>query len=272
MGDLIINVKTSSQIDLAKKSTSHAYLFAGKDGLGKTTVARHFAESILGEEVNTGDKERWILFVEPKDSKKLSIDQMKSVREFCNRSVAGNLKNKVVIIDKAERMSMEAYNSLLTILEEPPQKTVIVLVTSSKLSIPKTILSRLAQINFYPPNNNQLVELIDKNNIPNELGSYVSTMPAKIESFSSKKDEMLSTFNQAKTFIEGGLKDRLMIISTLKDKNDTNDLLLMISHIVQLNHTLDRWLQRSESLILAQSHLYNNGNYKLVMENMALEF
>ena len=272
MNDLIINPKTRKLLDVAKKSTAHSYLFVGKEGLGKTLSAVEFAQNIMGEKATKGDKKRWLMFVEPVEGKKLSIEQIRAVRAYCNKTASGNIENKSVVIDEADNMSLDAYNSLLTLLEEPPAKTVIILVAHSKMGIPKTILSRLQVINFYPPNVSQISSMIEKSGLSEDIANSVRLLPAKLISYSERKDELMDYYKNAESFIEGGLVERLMIVSTLKDKKDTGELMAFMAAILQSQPNIEDWTSKSENLILAQSHLYNNGNAKLVMENLAQEF
>ena len=206
------------------------------------------------------------------DGKKLSIEQMRSIREFCNKTASGEIDNKIVLIDDADNMSIEAYNSLLTLLEEPPAKTVIILIAHSKMSIPKTILSRVQTVNFYPPSSNQLEEIIKKSGLDKNIPSYILSTPAKIHSYSSREDELNNLYNNANEFITGDLTKRLMIISFIKEKTDAADFMSIMASIMENVANTEDWSNRSESLILAQSHLYNNGNAKLVLENLAQEF
>ena len=272
MNDLIINPKTRNRLEVARKSTAHSYLFLGKEGLGKTLSAVEFARNIMGEKATEGDNKRWMMFVEPIEGKKLSIEQMRAVRAYCNKTANSDIENKSVIIDEADNMSLEAYNSLLTLLEEPPAKTVIILVAHSKVGIPKTILSRIQVVNFYPPNASQISELVEKSGLPEDIVNSVGMLPAKLTSYSERISDLVEVHRNAKNFIAGGLIERLMIISTLKDKKDTGELMAFMAAILQSQPNIEGWSGKSEGLILAQAHLYNNGNAKLVMENLAQEF
>lgn len=272
MDNLVINLKTHSLIKAALKSPSHAYLFVGKKGLGKMSVAMLFAKSIMGDSLNSADFSRWLRLVEPIDDKKISIAQVKSARDFCNITTAESIKNKVVIINEAEHLSIEASNCLLSILEEPPVNTIFILVAHSRLLIPKTILSRTQTINFYPPSREQMQRLAEKYKIPLRIQELANFSPAKLIDLSNDVEEINNLYEMADAFIQGGLNERLMIISTLHEKYEAANLIDTIAIILQSDINRSDWRHDAESLILAQSHLYNNGNAKLVMENLALEF
>lgn len=272
MLNLVINQKTSMQIKSAEEATAHAYLFVGKKGLGKTLSAKLFAEKIIGPGASKGDKDRWSYFVEPLDGKKISIKQIREVSNYCSKTSPTSIDNKVVIIDRAENMSLEAFNSLLSLLEEPPVKTVIILVAHSKYNIPKTVLSRLHTINFYPPSNEQLNELILSQGLSQDVVEFAEMLPARLFEMSGRGDEIKNLINRIEDFARGSITERLMIVSTLTEKMEVKNFLDYMGTFLQSRCEIDGWFKKSQSLILAQVHLYNNGNTKLVMENLAMEF
>lgn len=271
MNELVISKKTLNLLDSAYKKISHAYLFIGKDGLGKTSAAIRFAEKVIAKNPSEGDKSRWIFIVKPIDGKKLSLAQMKQVKEFCNHTSGSGLDNKVVIIDEAQNMSIEAYNSLLTLIEEPPAKTVIIMVSNYSSAIPKTILSRVQQIRFYPPSMQEISTLMIGNGIEAEYQDYIASKPARIKMLSEDLQVIQSLFDKSEKFINGSLQERLMIISTIRDKTEAKEFLDIMAYLLESKYFFSH-TEESEGLILAQSHLYNNGNYKLVIERIALEF
>ena len=246
MDNLVINPKTRSLIMAALKSPTHAYLFVGKKGLGKTSTAMLFAKSVMGDSLNSADLERWLKVVEPIENKKISIAQIKSAREFCNLTAGERVQNKVVIIDEAELLSIEASNCLLSILEEPPANTIFILVAHSKLSIPKTILSRTQMINFYLPSKEQMHELAEKYDIPSKLQELPIFSPAKLVALSADSEEINRLYEKANGFIEGGLNERLMIISTLYEKHETVNLIGAMAIILQSSNSQSGWCRDAE--------------------------
>ncbi|MFH1565226.1 MAG: DNA polymerase III subunit delta' [bacterium] len=158
------------QAGIEKNNLSHAYIFYGAKHLGKTTVARFFAKSILcagqspqnslpcGKCANCRQFENKIhpdlvIIKRTADSKtgklkkNISIEQIKETK---NRlSLSSFLKSyKIVIIEEAEKLSLGAANSLLKTLEEPKGKTVFILIADQLESMPKTIISRCQKIKF----------------------------------------------------------------------------------------------------------------------------
>jgi DNA polymerase III delta prime subunit len=272
MNELIINPKTQSALDSALLKPSHAYLFVGAAGLGKTEAAKHFAKKLLGDSSTVGDFERWVSIIEPVELKKISISQMSAVKDFANKTSSGDISNKVIIIDKADRMSIEASNSLLLLLEEPPESTILILVADSSLNIPKTIISRTQVIKFMPPNKTQTEDLIKANKIDKRLLGAIGMYPAKmVKSAQDDHEKLNNMIEKADGFIRGGIKERLMISSSVSDKPEAEELLKTMAILLQSPDEIEASADLAEGLIAAQLHLYNNGNPKFVIEALAME-
>lgn len=142
---------------LATGRVAHAYLFLGPRGVGKMTVARAFAETLLhGEKKSAHALETHpdVTFVsrlndEKKDIKKtaITIEQIRELRE--RLSYSSLLPGwKIAIVDEAETMTIEAANALLKTLEEPRGKTVIMLIATDLRRVPQTVQSRTQVIRF----------------------------------------------------------------------------------------------------------------------------
>jgi len=141
---------------------SHAYLFYGKDGVGKNKTAQIFAQALNcvapkeGEPCLECDNCRKIrsgnhpdlLKITP-DGASLKIAQMRRLQERAYyRCYEGGFK--VIIIDDAHLLTVEAANCLLKILEEPPEDTVFLLLAEDTKRLPPTVLSRTQPIPFIP--------------------------------------------------------------------------------------------------------------------------
>ncbi|MEI6581481.1 MAG: AAA family ATPase [bacterium] len=273
MSELILHPTTASQLDTAALQPTHGYLFTGATGLGKTSSALNLAKTLLGNQASAGDFGRWILFIEPEEGKKLRLEQLERVHDFANHSKPSSINSKVIILDGADLLTIEAANSLLLLLEEPPPFTTIILVAERKEMIPKTVISRLQLINFYPPTSSQIEALISEYKVSPETYSVIGRYPARLISASledSVTHEQLLA--KAQSFLEGGISDRLVVSSGIADKSEARVLISTISRNMQKQSFSRHWFVRANSLIKAQIHLYNNGNPKFVLEHLALEF
>lgn len=139
---------------IAQGSLAHVYCLVGPDQVGKRAVARELAGKLLGQEAERLENSPDFYYVErgvdPKTQKKkkeLSVAQARAVRErLQQRAWSGGYQ--VVVIDDVELLNEEAANALLKTLEEPPERTLVFLLTEDDLALPPTIRSR-AQLFYF---------------------------------------------------------------------------------------------------------------------------
>ncbi|MBQ9060357.1 MAG: DNA polymerase III subunit gamma/tau [Firmicutes bacterium] len=143
---------------IASGTTSHAYLFCGTRGTGKTTTARLLAKGLncLSEgERPCGECEAcqaikngsFLDVVEIDAASNRGIDDIRQLRDSVNYPPASG-RNKVYIIDEVHMLSTEAFNALLKTLEEPPEYVTFILATTEPRKLPATILSRCLRLDF----------------------------------------------------------------------------------------------------------------------------
>lgn len=129
---------------------SHAYLFVGGRGTGKTSVARIFAKAIG---VSAND------MYEIDAASNRGIDDIRELREGI-RVLPLESKYKVYIIDEAHMLSKDAWGALLKTLEEPPKHVIFILATTEVQKVPETIISRCQVLTFKKPSNRVLKNMI----------------------------------------------------------------------------------------------------------------
>jgi DNA polymerase-3 subunit gamma/tau len=130
---------------LKKGKVSHAYLFTGPRGVGKTSVAR-----ILAHEINSlpyTDEDQHLDIIEIDAASNNGVDDIRNLREKVMIAPT-SAKKKVYIIDEVHMLSKPAFNALLKTLEEPPEHVVFIMATTDVHKIPATIISRSQQFAF----------------------------------------------------------------------------------------------------------------------------
>ncbi len=150
------------QDSIKNQRISHAYLFTGNNGLGKLEMAREFARAILcnknvvnacGECLSCKKIEHYnhpdFKITEVlKDHKRILIDQIREMqKEISYKPYESDYK--IYIINQAAKMTIQAQNSLLKTLEEPPKYAIIILINESKNELIPTIVSRCQEVKLY---------------------------------------------------------------------------------------------------------------------------
>lgn len=153
------SISQTLSLALDSKRLSHAYLFSGLRGSGKTSTARIFAKSLICENGPTSapcdvcshcvmaNEGRHIDIIEMDAASSRKIDDIRDLIEHTKYRPA-SAKVKIFIIDEVHMLTKEAHNALLKTLEEPPPYVKFILATTDPLKLPPTILSRTQHFRF----------------------------------------------------------------------------------------------------------------------------
>ena len=160
--------------------TSHAYLFTGSRGTGKTSCAKILAKAVNCINSDNGnpcnecvickgiDSGAILDIIEIDAASNNGVDNIRDLREEANFTPA-NAKYRVYIIDEVHMLSIGAFNALLKTLEEPPAHVIFILATTEVHKLPSTILSRCQRFDFkrIPPESiaERLKEVAEKENL-----------------------------------------------------------------------------------------------------------
>lgn len=157
----LVRVRTRLAAILASEEIPHAFLFSGPRGLGKTSSARILAREIHGkkltqemlDQISRGSHPD-VLEIDAASNR--GIDEIRELRERVKYAPM-ELPKKVYIIDEVHMLTREAFNALLKTLEEPPSHVVFILATTEPWKLPETIMSRVFQVQFEKPTQEELV-------------------------------------------------------------------------------------------------------------------
>lgn len=136
---------------VAEKRFSHAFLFSGTRGTGKTSIAR-----ILAREIGTDNNDLY----EIDAASHTGVDDMREILESVE-TLPLSSEYKVYIFDEVHMLSPSAFNALLKTLEEPPHHVIFILATTRLDKIPDTIQSRCEVYSFREPNEKILKEVVE---------------------------------------------------------------------------------------------------------------
>ena len=219
--DHIVKVLESS---VKTNKVSHAYLFVGSRGTGKTSVARIFATSIG---VSTND------LYEIDAASNRGIEDIKELRDGV-RVLPFDSKYKVYIIDEVHMLSKDAWGALLKTLEEPPKHVIFILATTEFHKVPDTIISRCQVFTFKKASDaickKMLLDVAEKEGFELDAGSAALLAILADGSFRDGLGELQKVLNFSKSKkierediekITGAPKTTLVndYISAIADKN-----------------------------------------------------
>ena len=153
------HITETLQRQVAEGRLSHAYLFTGTRGTGKTTCAKILARAVNCEQPENGnpcnrcpsclgiESGRFLDVVELDAASNNGVDSVRALRDEAIYSPA-QVKKRVYIVDEVHMLSTPAFNALLKILEEPPEHLMFILATTELHKVPATILSRCQRFAF----------------------------------------------------------------------------------------------------------------------------
>ena len=192
--------------------TSHAYLFCGSRGTGKTTAAKILAKAVNCLDIRAGNPCgvcQNCLLVESGAATDIneidaasnnSVDNIRDLRDEVVY-VPAALKKRVYIIDEVHMLSTSAFNALLKTLEEPPENVVFILATTELNKIPATILSRCQRFEF---------RRIDSDIIRKRIQYYAEKEGIKLETEAAELIARLA---------DGGMRDALSMLESCSAGN-----------------------------------------------------
>ncbi|MFN3286150.1 MAG: DNA polymerase III subunit gamma/tau [bacterium] len=216
---------------LATGRISHAYLFSGHRGTGKTTTARILAKALNCEQGPTPDpcnrcaacraiaEGSSLDVIELDAASNRGIDEIREIRERVRLAPAAS-RYKVYILDEAHMLTTEAENALLKTLEEPPPHVVFVLVTTEPHRLPTTILSRCQRFEFRRIPTALVVERLSR--IAQEEGLQIT--PGALHLIARSADGALrdaeSVLDQLASSVEGPIQeaDVVRLLGLLEDE------------------------------------------------------
>lgn len=200
---------------IANQQTSHAYLFTGPRGTGKTSAAKIFAKAINCPHQSGGNPCNQCEICQAISQGQLSdvveidaasnngVDEIRNLRDNV-RYAASQAKYKVYIIDEVHMLTTGAFNALLKTLEEPPAGVIFILATTEPHKIPATIISRTQRFDFQRITQkhlvNRMVEILEHDQIAYDIQALEIIARAAngaMRDSLSLLDQVLSYNNQA---------------------------------------------------------------------------
>jgi len=149
MPELIIHHRTQLAIDAILKKPPHAIVLVGPKGVGKETLAKKLAEQLLG--VESLESQPYVHFVGDEDGA-ITIDHVRDLQHFLSRKATSpNDINRIAIVARGGRMTIEAQNAFLKSIEEPPKGTILLITATHSKELLPTVMSRVQVLQVHAP-------------------------------------------------------------------------------------------------------------------------
>ena len=195
-----------------KDQISHAYLFYGSRGTGKTSIAKIFANEVNGNEEYQKEN---VDIIEIDAASNNGVDEVRDIKEAI-KFLPTEGKYKVYIIDEVHMLTTAAFNALLKTLEEPPAHVIFILATTEIHKIPATILSRCQRFEFKNLSQEQLIDRLKY--ISENEGIVIED--AAIEKIA--------------TLAKGGLRDAISILDQVSNYSEK----ITLDHILEVTSSI----------------------------------
>ena len=209
------NVKRILVNSIKNNKISHAYLFAGPRGIGKTSMAKIFAKAVNCMEFEKHDdvcdecenclecNENSVDIIEIDAASNNGVDQIRDLKNKIS-IVPSVLKYKVYIVDEVHMLTNSAFNALLKTLEEPPGYVIFILATTEFYEVPETIVSRCQCFNF---------SRISLNSLMKRLRFIADSEKIEVDD---------DTLREIAEFSNGGLRDAIGVLDKLNSFTNGN--------------------------------------------------
>jgi DNA polymerase-3 subunit gamma/tau len=287
-----------------ENKTSHAYIFSGLRGIGKTTIARIFAKAVNCENQTDGEpcnhcknclaiiNNETTDIVELDAASNNGVDEMRDILEKVN-FLPSVLRKKVYIIDEAHMLSTAAFNALLKTLEEPPSHMIFILATTEPHKIPATILSRCQRFDFKQFTLEELKEELKIISSNEKMVINEEALSAIAEAADGGMRDALGILDQASVFSNGEITVEdinsvtgrisnyklIELIGSFKKKDATHSIYLinelinmgkevsrLVSGIIQFCR--DILLYKSVNDELVHKYIYDSEEFKELASNI----
>ena len=252
---------------IENKNFSHSYIFSGIKGVGKYTFAKDFAKCILEDSMMQDYYE-----LGP-DGKSIKVAQIRELQNVINIKPTFS-KKSVYIIDDADLMTIEAQNSLLKTLEEPPEYAVIILIVHNERSVLSTVKSRCINIKFSKLSDKDIKKYFLKNDLNFEdkninVFKVLDGSLNNIDFIRDDYDELL----KLTVFVTNLKKNK--VINFFQDASvfyDNHDKIIRLLEYLNILLFENSYFQLIEIVEKTKNKILMNNNFEMCIDYMILNF
>ncbi len=275
MDNIYINPSTKKMIDLSTKNLTQSLLLFGDRGIGLTSIGRYIAEKmgvipivILPEKDEKVDIQKGII----------SVEIMRRLYDGTRTIQPKNL----IIIDYAERMTHQAQNAFLKLLEEPKPNIHFILLSHSISSLLPTVISRVQRINIKPISTDQSNKLLDKLGVTeskkrSQLLFIANGLPAELSRLANDKEyftKRSTIVRDAREMLRNSAYQKIKIANDYKDDRESAlRLLLDMANILKLSITdssKSETIDKIKTILDAYQEIDSNCNVRICLTKVVI--
>jgi len=280
MDRIVLHPVTKTKLQNFIDHPSHALLIVGPRGMGKGSVAQQIAANLLTVQPHQLASHAYLRHITVGKEQSIAIDTVRELEHFLSLRVPGK-SNRIIIIEDAHTLTNEAQNALLKTLEEPPERTTIILTATGERNLLPTIRSRAAVLLVQRPAPETLqthfADLGHTSSAVQKAYLMSGGLPGLMTALLTTDEEhpLVIAATTAREIIQKSTFDRLAMIDQLaKQKQYCLDVLAIMQQMSHLTLAGSK-PTKSWQNILAQSfqasqQLQASAQPKLVLTNLML--
>ena len=282
--DLVLHPEVKEEVRKFITNPSHALLIIGPAGLGKGTLCNYIAAKLLS--IDSANLDKYPYFKRVLSDSSISIDEIRALQSFTSLKTIGKRSvRRLIIIENAETMTLEAQNAFLKLLEEPPADTVIVMSATSRQALLPTVQSRMQKISLKKLDKQLIFDHFKKyNHLTSDIeraynlsDGHIGSMAAILDA--NEEHPYVKAVNRAKQILGMKTFERLQQIDELSRQKE--DLPALLSAMRRISRTmlikssqngqtaqLRSWHRRMSQILKSESQLTKNAQPKLLLTDL----
>lgn len=276
MPNMYIHPKTQQHLDNLVHDLPQSIVLTGPDGVGLLSIVAYIAGHIHAKPI----------YILPEKDEKIDIEKgvitVDVIRRLYAMTKTIETGKRLIVIDYAERMGVQAQNAFLKLLEEPGVNTHFILLTHTASKLLPTIRSRVQMTEVHPISLAQSEQLIDELRVTNaqkraQLLFIAVGLPAQLTVLANDEklfDARAQMIRDARTYLQGSMYDRLKLALQYKDDRP-GALILLLDAMKLLQGSLKtgkspEQVKKITILLKAHERIEANGNVRLQLASVVL--
>jgi DNA polymerase-3 subunit delta' len=283
MNGLVLHPITEQGLQSFLQKPGQGLILAGPPGSGKSTMAKAVAAAVLNIPLDKFEDYPYKLSIAPETSS-IGIDAVRTLEHFFSLKVPGrSVYNRIVIIEQAQSLTIEAQNALLKLLEEPPMGTIIILTVDNEQNLLPTIRSRAPVVPLKRPGRQRIEAFFGQDHDSASIAQAFAVsggLPSLMQALLAETDHpLLLATEKARQLLAQPTYERLLSVDELaKQRQLARDVVLILQQMAHISlqtappDKARRWQAVLQASYEAAQALATSAQPKLVLTDLMLSF